>query len=67
MNIPKSIKRGLLEKDKKALDLAPVINKSQVTISHWMTGKSLPKLEDIQKMANFFGVKVSVFISWGEK
>lgn len=67
MNIGKSIKVGckLFKKRKKAL--AVYTDVTQVTVSYWCAGKSTPKIETIEKIAKFFGVKLSIFISWGEE
>jgi len=66
MNIGKSIKVGckLFKKRKKAL--AVYTDVTQVTVSYWCAGKTRPTIEMLEKIAQFFGVKVSTFIEWGE-
>ena len=67
MNIGKSIDVGcaLFKKRKKALAVHTGV--TQVTVSYWCTGKTKPTLEMLEKIAEFFGVKVSTFIEWGEE
>ena len=66
MNIAKSVKYGLVNKDIAAQDLAKSLGKTKQTVSQWMNNKAEPRMADVVKMANIFGVKVSEFIGWGE-
>ena len=66
MNIAKSIRVGLAYKGLSAQDMAKHLSKTPQAISYWMNSKADPRLPDIEKMAELFGVSVSVFISWGE-
>lgn len=34
----------------------------QNTLSNWKTGRSQPKVDKLQKIADYFGVPVSVFL-----
>ena len=66
MNIGKSIKVGLAIKEMKSHELAKAVGKTEQTVSYWANGKSDPKLPDVERIADAFGVKVSTFIAWGE-
>lgn len=35
---------------------------SQVTLSDWKNGRSNPKIDKLQKIANYFGVPVTYFL-----
>ena len=67
MNIGKSINVGcaLFKKRKKALAVHTGVTQSAV--SCWCSGKSIPDVNKLEKIADFFGVKVSTFIKWGEE
>lgn len=67
MNISKSINVGCALFNKKKGDMAKTIGKSPQTVSEWCSGRSNPSLETVSKIADFFEVSVSVFISWGEE
>lgn len=67
MNIKKSIESGCAIKQKRKGEMAKSIGKAPQTVSEWCGGKSQPSLASVCDMAEFFGVKVSIFISWGEK
>ena len=67
MNIEKSINVGfkIFKKRKKAL--ARHTDVTQSAVSCWCSGKSTPTVGTLEKIADFFGVKVSTFIKWGEE
>lgn len=66
MNIAKSIKVGLAYENMSAQDLAKYLGKTKQTVSQWMNNKADPRMVDVVRMSKIFGVKVSVFIGWGE-
>ena len=66
MNLKKSIKTGFAIRDKNQQDLAEFIGKKQATVSYYASGRVDPPLSVVVKIAEFFGVKTSTFIEWGE-
>lgn len=66
MNIAKSIKVGMAKKDVTQWELRAELSVSEVTVSRWANGKSIPSTDKLEKLASVFNVKVSEFISWGE-
>lgn len=66
MDIGKSINVGCALFNKKKSELATHLGKSQVAISNYVNGHTSPSLKVVEQMAEFFGVSVSMMISWGE-
>lgn len=66
MNVGKSIKVGLALSDCKQKELAEFIGASNVSMSNWVNGKSMPGIKTLKCIAAFFGVPLSEFIAWGE-
>lgn len=66
-DIKESIRVGLHLKKKSNLELAAGVGVSPSTVSLWRNGKRRIHWEQIVKVAEFFGVSASIFISWGEK
>ncbi|MCM0583327.1 helix-turn-helix transcriptional regulator [Weissella diestrammenae] len=54
-----NIKRLLKENNMTAVKLAGVVGVSTATISDWSNGKTYPRIEKLELMANFFGVTKS--------
>lgn len=50
------------EKKVKDIDVSRETGVIQSTFSDWKKGKSTPKLEKLQKIADYFGVSVNVFL-----
>ncbi len=67
MNIGRSIGVGIALRNIKSKDIASNLGVTQVTVSNWRQSKRDPSVENIEKMAELFGVKVSTFIAWGEE
>ena len=67
MNIGRSIGVGIALRNIKSKDIASNLGVTQVTVSNWRQSKRDPSIENIEKMAELFGVKVSTFIAWGEE
>ena len=65
MNIGKSIKQAILDKEMTQIELAEALGKSKSTIHH-MSGQKTASGHNIQLLANFFNMKVSEFIALGE-
>lgn len=55
----KNINRYLYEKDMTAADLARALNLSYTTVREWAAGRSYPRIDKIEMMANFFGISKS--------
>jgi len=53
----------LNEKGIRVSKVAEVTKISPSTFSDWKCGRSIPKLEKLKKLADFFGVTVDYFIS----
>ncbi|MBH09782.1 MAG: hypothetical protein CMG74_05380 [Candidatus Marinimicrobia bacterium] len=66
MNLKKSIKTGFAIRDKNQEQLAKFIGKKQATVSYYANGRIDPPLSVVVKISQFFGVKTSTFIEWGE-
>ena len=66
MNLKKSIKTGFVIREKNQQELAEFIGKKQATVSYYANGRIDPPLSVVIKIAEFFGVKTSTFIEWGE-
>ena len=66
MDIGKSINVGCALRNKRKLDLADHIGTTPNTVSNWSSGKTLPCVKTLGEISEFFGVKVSTFIEWGE-
>lgn len=52
----KNINRYLYEKNMNAADLARALNLSYTTVREWAAGRSYPRIDKIEMMANFFGI-----------
>ncbi len=66
MDISKAIRRGLAEVNESRTWLAYAISVSPQYIGQLCDGQKKPSWKRIQEIAKAFGVKVSVFVSWGE-
>lgn len=67
MNIGKSIKLSLIERDLKAQDLAKSVGISKSYLSQISNGHRLPGVDIIQKIASSLGYSVSEFVALGEE
>jgi len=66
MNIGTSLKFGLGRENLKNKELAHDIGTSESYVSAICNNKKVPSVQRIEFFANYFKVKVSTFISWGE-
>ena len=66
MDLSKSIRRGLVEVNKPKYWLAGVLDVSPQYVSKMCNGHAEPNIKMVRSLASAFGVKVSVFIEWGE-
>ena len=51
----------LKEKGVKVVDVCKATGISQPTMTSWKNGRTTPKAETLKKIANYFGVSVSIF------
>lgn len=58
-----SLKNG---KNVKDADVAKATNIGKSTFSDWKSGRSIPKQDKMQKIANFFGVSIDVLLNENE-
>lgn len=57
----------LLEKNKKrAIDVSRATGVSPTTLSDWKSGKSTPKQDKLQKIADYFGVTIEYLMTGKE-
>ncbi|QMP81700.1 hypothetical protein [Vibrio phage XM1] len=67
MNIKKSIRRLMAEKDITQKQIAESILVSDAFISGVVTGAKRISLQKVKAICDAWDVKVSEFISWGEQ
>lgn len=63
MNCGQKIKQLRLEKQLSQKQLGEILNVSDKTISKWETGRTLPDIEMIQKIAQYFHVFIDELIN----
>ena len=63
MNCGQKIKQLRLEKQLSQKQLGEILNVSDKTISKWETGRTLPDIEMIQKIAQYFHVSIDELIN----
>ncbi len=66
MNIGTSVRVGLAKTNIKGKDLATEMGTSPSYISAICNNHKVPSMERVEFLANYFKVKASEFISWGE-
>lgn len=59
MNISKNLKRLIYESGKTSADVAKDLDVSKSAMSMWLSGKRIPRLDVIKKMAAYFGCRPS--------
>lgn len=67
MPIYKNFELLLKKFNVKAADVASATGIPASTFSDWKKGKSKPKSEKLQKLANYFGVPISYFLELGQE
>jgi transcriptional regulator with XRE-family HTH domain len=50
------------EKQKSRREVAEAIDVSYFTFTDWVKGKTYPRMDKVEKLANYFGVKISDLI-----
>lgn len=58
----KNLRRLLEESGKTQKELAEAIRESQQVVNTWATGRSIPRMGRVQKLADFFRVKKSALV-----
>lgn len=58
----RNVKRHLANSGKKQIDACQAIGVSTGTFSDWMKGRSYPRMDKIQLLADFFGIKKSELV-----
>lgn len=54
----KNLRNLLEERNRTQKDLADYIGVSPASVNFWLTGKKIPKIDKIKKIASFFHVPV---------
>lgn len=57
----------LSENEKKAIDVSRATGISPTTFSDWKSGKSTPKQDKLQKIADYFGVTITYLMTGKEE
>ena len=55
----RNLKRHLAKSGKKKIEVATAVGVSTGTFADWLKGRSYPRMDKIQKLADYFGVKKS--------
>lgn len=66
MDIGKSLKQAMLDNDTKGYDLSKYMELSESTISLIRNNRRGTTFDNLEKLAEFFGMSVSEFIELGE-
>lgn len=61
--IGRNITNLLIEYDKTQQELADVLGVSKSTVSTWVNGKRIPRMDKIDRMCKFFGVQRSAILA----
>lgn len=65
--LAKNLQRYLSEREKSQKELAAIVGVSAPTVNEWLKAKKYPRIDKIEKMANYFGVLKSDLIEDKEK
>lgn len=55
----KNIKHYMAQAGVSSIDMCKVLGVPQSTFSYWLNAKTYPRIDKIEKMANYFGIKKS--------
>ena len=55
----KNLKKIMNKHDKSQSDLVRDLNFRQATVSDWLNGKKYPRMDKIEKLANYFGISIN--------
>lgn len=64
---PQKLKYYMEITGKKQTDIATFLNVSQATVSEWLKGKKLPRMDKVQRLADLFGVTLDDLVSSEKK
>ena len=62
-----NLKRYMKENDKTRKEVSEAINVSYYTFSDWVNGKKYPRMDKVEKLANYFGILKSDLIEDKQK
>ena len=62
-----NLNRIMYEKHKKQSDIVNTLGFKQPTVSAWMKGEKYPRMDKVQILAEYLGVKVGTVRSWLRK
>lgn len=65
--LAKNLQRYLSEREKSQKELAAIVGVSAPTVNEWLKAKKYPRIDKIEKMANYFGILKSDLIEDKEK
>ena len=65
--LAKNLQRYLSESEKSQKELAAIVGVSAPTVNEWLKAKKYPRIDKIEKMANYFGILKSDLIEDKEK
>lgn len=57
-----NLKRYMQEKEKSRKEVSEAIGVSYYTFSDWVNGKKYPRMDKVEKLANYFGILKSDLI-----
>lgn len=50
-----NLRNLLIAKNKKQVDLAKYLNTTKATVTHWVNGENVPRMETIDRICTFLG------------
>ena len=62
-----NLKRYMRERDKSRKEVCEAIGVSYYTFSDWVNGKKYPRMDKVEKLANYFGILKSDLIEDKQK
>ena len=62
-----NLKRKMDEAGKTRMDICNALGFSYYTVTDWVKGKKMPRMDKVQKLANYFGCLISDLIEETQK
>ena len=62
-----NLKRHMRERDKSRKEVCEALGVSYYTFSDWVNGKKYPRMDKVEKLANYFGILKSDLIEGKQK
>ena len=59
LKFSKNLKNIMQRHDKTQGDIVRDLNFRQATVSDWLNGKKYPRMDKIEKLANYFGISIN--------